>query len=87
MLVPRHQQSTPLLKKLHWLPISERIKYKAACMCFNAITGSGQSYLSDLLHLYTHSRTLCSSSDTHLLRIQRYKRKSHGFRLFSHFGP
>ena len=25
-----HQHSTPLLEKLHWLPISERIKYKVA---------------------------------------------------------
>ena len=33
-------------KKLHWLPISERIKYKVACMCFSAISGSGPSYTS-----------------------------------------
>ena len=36
---PRHQNCTPLLQQLHWLPISERIKYKTACMCYNAITG------------------------------------------------
>ena len=29
-----------------WLPISERIKYKVACMCFGAINGSGPAYLS-----------------------------------------
>ena len=29
---------TPLLQQLHWLPISERTKYKIACMCYNAIT-------------------------------------------------
>ena len=46
---PRHQHSTPLLEKLHWLPISECIKYKVACMCFNAINGSGPAYLSELL--------------------------------------
>ena len=38
---PRHHHSPPLLEKLHWLPISERIKYKVACMCFSAINGSG----------------------------------------------
>ena len=43
------KRSTPLLEKLHWLPISERIKYKVTCMCFNAINGSGPAYLSDLL--------------------------------------
>ena len=57
LLAPRHHHSTPLLKKLHWLPISERIKYKVACMCFSAISGSGPAYLSELLHVYTPSRT------------------------------
>ena len=40
LLAPRHH-STPLLENMHWLPISERIKYKVACMCFTAINGSG----------------------------------------------
>ena len=75
------------LLKLHWLPISERIKYKVACMCFSAINGSGPAYLSELLHVYTPSRTLCSSSDTRMLEIQQYKCKIHGFRTFSCFGP
>ena len=79
--------STPLLEKLHWLPISECIKYKVACMCFNAINGSGPAYLSELLHVYAPSRTLCSSSDTCMLKIQRYKCKTRGFHTFSCFGP
>ena len=87
LLSTRHQHSTPLLEKLHWLPISERIKYKVACMCFNAINGSDPAYLSALLHVYTPSRTLRSSSDTRMLKIQQYKRKNHGFRTFSCFGP
>ena len=52
LLAPRRHHSTPLLEKLHWLPISERIKYKVACMCFSAINGSGPAYLSELLHVY-----------------------------------
>ena len=55
LLASRHHHSTPLLEKLHWLPISERIKYKVACMCFSAITGSSPAYLSELLHVYIHS--------------------------------
>ena len=74
-------------KKVHWLLISERIKYKVACMCFNAIGGSGPAYLSELLHVCTPSRTLRSSSDTRMLEIQQCKRKTHGFRTFSCFGP
>ena len=86
LLAPRHHHSTPLLEKLHWLPISERIKYKVVCMCFSAIGGSGPAYLSELLHVYTPSRTLCSS-DTCMLEIQQCKRKAHGFRTFACFGP
>ena len=67
LLAPRHNHSTPLLEKLHWLPIPEHIKYKVACMCFNAINGSGPAYLSELLHVYTPSRTLRSFSDTRML--------------------
>ena len=87
LLAPRHHHSTPLLEKLHWLPISEYIKCNVACMCFSATSGSGPAYLSELLHVYTLSRTLCSSSDTHMLEIQQYKCKTHGFRTFCCFGP
>ena len=59
LLTPRHHHSTPLLEKLHWLPISERIKYKVACMCLNAINGSAPAYLSELLHVYTPYNALC----------------------------
>ena len=65
---PSHHHLASLLEKLHWLPISERIKYKVACMCF--INSSGPAYLSELLHAYTLSRTLHSSADTHMLKIQ-----------------
>ena len=84
---PCHQNCTPLLQQLRWLPISERIKYKTACMCYNAITGSAPSYLSELLHLYSPSRSLRSLSDTRVLKIQCFNRKTHGIRTFSHFGP
>ena len=59
-------------------PISH-FKYKVACVCCNAINGSGPAYLSELLHVYTPSHPLCSSSDTRTLKIQQYKCKSHGF--------
>ena len=84
---PCHQHCTPLLQQLHWLPMSERIKYKTACMCYNSITGSAPSYLSELLQLYIPSRSLLSSSDTHILKLRRFNRKTHGFLSFSYFGP
>ena len=58
LLAPRHHHSTLLLEKLHWLAISERIKYKVVCMCFSVINGPGPAYLSELLHIYTHALLL-----------------------------
>ena len=83
----RHQHCTPLLQQLYWLPISERIKYKTACMCYNSITGSAPSYLSELPQLYSPSRSLRSSSDTQILKLRRFDRETHGFRSFFYFGP
>ena len=80
---PHHQNCTHLLQQLYWL----QIKYKTACMCYNAITGSAPSYLSELLHLYSPSRSLCSSSDTRMLELQRFNRKTHVCRAFSHSSP
>ena len=51
LLVPCRHHSTPLLEKLRWLPISECIKYKVACICFSTISGSGPAYLTELLHV------------------------------------
>ena len=64
---PRHQNCTPLLQQLHWLPISEQIKYKTACMLqrnhrfhsllsFCAVTPL-QSFLLSLLFVrHTHAQ-------------------------------
>ena len=54
LMAPRHHHSAPLLKKLHWLPVSERVKYKVACMCFHAMNGSGL-YLPLWTLTYLHS--------------------------------
>ena len=83
----RRQSCTPLLRQLHWLPVSERIKYKTACLCFNFFMETSPSYLSALLQKYTPSRSLRSSADTRLLRPKKYNRKTHGYRSFSCYAP
>ena len=45
--------------------------YIIIIMCLSAISGSGPAYLSELLHVYTPSRTLRSSSDIRMLEIQQ----------------
>ena len=82
-----HVHIAPVLRHLHWLPVRARISYKTACLCFNAITSSTPAYLSDLLHLYSPSRSLRSSADTRLFKIPLHKCKTKGDRTFSYFGP
>jgi len=83
----KQTHTTPLLEQLHWLPISYRIEYKLASMCFNIINGTAPKYLSDIVSLYTPSRNLRSATDSRLFRIPRRNKKTQGQRSFSYLGP
>ena len=83
----RQEHTKPLLKVLHWLPISDRITYKLSCMCYSSVTASTPQYLADLSQIYTPSRTLQSTADTRKLKIPLFKRKYSGQRSFSYQGP
>ena len=80
----RSEHCTPLLKKLHWLPVEQRIKYKCACLCFRVFSGTAPAYLSELFHVYVPSRDLRSSSDKRIFRLPYFKRQRHGARAFSY---
>ena len=53
---------TPILFKLHWLPVKERITFKLLLITFKALHGQAPSYISELLNIYQPSRSLRSSS-------------------------
>ena len=78
---------TPLLFDLHWLPISSRIQYKIALTCYHIISGTAPPYLSELLHLYSPSRSLRSASDTRIFRVPRVCTRTLGERSFQYIGP
>jgi hypothetical protein len=78
---------SPLLHSLHWLPISHRIDYKISSLTYSAVCGTGPEYLSELISIYTPSRSLRSSSDTRILRIPSVRTKSYGQRSFSYQAP
>ena len=46
----KRDHAKPLLKKLHWLPVQERVKYKVALMCFKCINNIAPIYLQKLSH-------------------------------------
>ena len=86
----------PLLHQLHWLPISKRIMDKTACTCYwqsnhwPAVSAAGP-LLSLIIFLSCYPFTVLpaqpclrfSLSDTRMLKLQRFNRKTHGFRTFS----
>ena len=84
---PRHVSATSLLRTLHWLPVTVRIQYKIACLCFQCLSHNAMPpYLSDLLRPYQPSRTL-HSLDTSLLSVPRFYLETFGRRSLSVFGP
>ena len=69
-------------------PLSERIKYKTACMCYKRNHRFRSALIfSELLHLYSPSCSLRSSSDICILKLQRFTTAKSSFRTFSNFSP
>ena len=73
---------TPILFKLHWLPVTERITFKLLLITFKALHGQAPSYISELLNIYQPSRSLRSSSLKYL-SVPKCNTVSYGHRAFS----
>ena len=57
-----HQYTAPLLKHLHWLPVSYRIQYKIALLTYKSLHSTASPYLSSLIQSYNPTRNLRSSN-------------------------
>ena len=77
---------TPVLARLHWLPVRLRIDYKILLLTFKAINNQTPVYITDLLQPYIPTRTLRSSSKK-LLTCTTYKNITNGGRAFSYAAP
>ena len=82
----KYDHATPLLKDLHWLPISERIVYKILVIAFKCLKGLSPAYLSSLLEEHKPTRTT-RSVNTHLLAEPRTRLKTAGDRSFIAAAP
>ncbi len=83
---PRSSHITPVLRELHWLPVTHRIIFKVALLTYKAQHGLAPLYLSELLTPYTPSRSL-RSGNKNLLTVPSYKLKSYGGRSFTCVAP
>ena len=52
---------TPVMKELHWLPISQRIIYKILLITYKALNGLAPSYIRDMLQPLKSTMNLRSS--------------------------
>ncbi len=58
----RRCQITPILFKLHWLPVCQRIKYKILLLIFKYLHNLCPPYLQNLIKQYVPGRSLRSAS-------------------------
>ena len=56
----RHDHITPILHRLHWIPISSRIKFKILLLTYKCVLGLAPSYLQEIMAPYEPRWSLCS---------------------------
>ena len=83
----RYEHVTPVLRSLHWLPVSACIDFKILLLVFKVLNGLGPLYLSELLRLYIPNRNLRSSKKKLLIVPIECNLKTYGYRAFSHRAP
>ena len=85
-LTRKYDSITPIMFKLHWLPVHSRIIFKLLLLVYKALNGKAPSYISSLLSHRKCSRSLRSSGQE-LLTVPLAKLKTYGDRAFSIAAP
>ena len=62
----RRDHITPVLKKLHWLPVKQRVTYKILLLTLRALNGLAPIYIVDMLHRHRPARALRSANNNDL---------------------
>lgn len=85
----RFDHITPILYKLHWLPVTSRIQYKIILITFKALHGEAPTYIINLISTKTSSSySLRSNDDGPLLQVPSKRAlKTLGERSFYYAAP
>jgi len=81
----RSERITPLLRKLHWLRVSERVTFRLCVLAYRCLHGTAPTYLADSLHR-TSNVDICRrlrSADLAMLVVPSTRRSTLGDRAFS----
>ena len=79
----KYEHITPVLQRLHWLPVHLRPNYKVLLFTYCALNGLAPIYLAELISYRPINRTLRSASLPALLFIPVSLTVTHGDRRFA----
>lgn len=79
---PKSSSASAALNPLHWLLVSQRIKFKALCFCHRILHKQGPSNLHLMIQAYIPGRDL-RSSESKLARIPKTMKARLGAHAFS----
>lgn len=82
----KHSHITPVLKRLHWLPIQSRVMFKVLLLTYQCLHAMAPKYLSECLMKYIPSRNL-RSAQKDLLQCPSIQTRFYGERSFAHAAP
>ena len=82
----KYASITPILIKLHWLPVIARIEYKILLTVFKSLNNLAPEYISELLNQYNPPRAL-RSANKNLLIVPKTLNKTYGDRAFYAAAP
>ena len=85
-LAKRREHVTPILRELHWLPISYRSDFKILLMTYKMLNGMAPESLSSLIYKYEPQRYLRSANENFLVRPSIPKNR-YGHRALSNVSP
>ena len=80
-----HDHITPVLARLHWLPVKQRISFKMLLLTYKCIHGATPAYLTELIQLYEPRRSLRPQGQLLLRPVTASM--SYGNRSFSNAAP
>ncbi|XP_073804016.1 uncharacterized protein isoform X1 [Danio rerio] len=81
----KSEHITPVLRSLHWLPVTFRIDFKVLLLVYKSLNGLGPKYITDMLTEYKPNRSL-RSLGSYKLEVPRVQSKQ-GESAFSHYAP
>ena len=80
---------TPVLKSLHWLPVTYRIQYKVILLTFKALIGQAPQYIKDMIQPRQNTKyaTRSNTSRATILDCPKSKHPTLGDRAFAVAAP